>query len=213
MAWVGGDGKVHVLGVGPISTPPLEVALAAETPRKMFFYEQRGHGFICLTFSDDPAWCYDIATGEWHEREQDGGPWEAGATAKLAGSWYAATDSGKVAKMFNSCTDFGMPLVRRFVSNTLEMDDRFNVAKLEAFPRPAGDVQGDGTPAKVTLKTSRDGGMSWGPAKDREVGAAGAWEQRLTWRALGQFRKATVELSLSCPADVPILSSIDVETA
>lgn len=213
MAWVGSDGRVHVLGVGPISTPPLEVEIAAETPRSMFFYEQRGHGLICLTYANRPARCYDVATGEWHERDQNGDGWSANATAKLAGSWYAATNSGKVAKLFDGCTDFGAPMVRRFVSNTIEVDERFSIAKIEAFPRPAGDVQGDGTPAKVTLRTSRDAGMTWGSDKDRPVGAAGQWDQRLTWRNLGQFRKATVELSVSGPTDIPLLSTLDVEMA
>jgi hypothetical protein len=39
----------------------------------------------------------------------------------------------------------------------------------------------------------------------------GAWDQRLTWRGLGQFRKAVMELSQSGPTDVPMLSNVDVE--
>lgn len=213
MAWVGGDGRVHVVGVGPISTPPLEVAIANNGPKRMFFYEQRGHGFVCLTFASGSAWCYDVATGEWHERAELNAEWSASATSKLGSLWYVATDGGQVGKFGASCTDFGMPMIRRAVSNTLETDDRFSIAKIEAFPRPAGDDQGDGTPAKVTLRMSRDGAMTWSSDKDREVGATGEWQQRLTCRALGQFRKATMELSQSGPVDVPMMSNVDVEIA
>lgn len=212
MAWVGTDGRLHVLGVGPISTPPLEVAIETLGPKRLFFYEQRGHGFICLTFEDAPAWCYDTATGEWHERDQNGGPWLATLSVKMGPDWYLGTDVGRFAKLGASCTDFGRPMVRRYVSNTIETDERFVIDAVEAFPR-LGDVQGDGTPAKITLKMSRDAGMTWGTAKDRDVGTTGAWENRLVWRGLGQFRRATLEVSQTGPVDIPMLSTLDVVTS
>lgn len=211
MAWVGSDGRAHVFGIGPISTPPLEVAIKECQPKRLFFYEERGHGFICLVFEDCPAWCYDVATGEWHEREQDGSPWTATVSVKMGQNWYLGTESAAFAMLGASCTDFGRPMVRKYVSNTLEMDERVVLSKIEAFPRPAGDMNGDGTPAKVTLRTSRDGGMTWGPTKDREVGITGNYEARIIWRGLGQFRKAVVELSQSGPVDVPMLSTLDVD--
>lgn len=213
LSYIGSDGKVYVLGVGPISTPPVEVAIEKKEPLRMFYYEQRGHGFICVIFRDTAAWCYDIATGEWHERDQDEQPWTARASVKAGDSWYVATDAGQIAKLSAPCLDFGNPMVRRYVSRTLEAPNsaRFNVASIEAFPRIWGDIQGDGdwSEAKVTLKTSRDG-VTFGAGKDRGVGAVGAYETRLVWRALGQFRRATVEISQSSATDVPLLSEIDV---
>jgi hypothetical protein len=213
-AFVGTDGRVYVSGVGPISTPALEVELEQSQPERMFFYEQRGHGFICLIFRNAPAWCYDVATGEWHERSQSDGPWQARASVKLNSAWYIGTDNGQIAKLTSDCRDFGDPMVRRYVSRALEPGNRFNVAKIEAFPRISGDIQGDGdlSEAKITLKTSRDG-IEFGAGKDRGVGSVGKYETRLTWRALGQFRKATVEISQSSAVDVPMLAEIDVEVA
>lgn len=212
MAFVGSDGRVYVFGVGPISTPPVEVAIERLGPQRMFYYEQRGHGFICLIFSDAFAWCYDTATGEWHERAQEEMPWQARATVKVGSTWYAGTDAGKIAQLTDACSDFGSPMVRRFISRTLETGERFTVSKIETFPRIEGDIQGDGdaSEAKVTLEMSRDGGFTYGNPKDRSVGAVGAYETRLTWRALGQFRKATMQLSISSTTDIPLLSEIDV---
>lgn len=213
LSYVGSDGKVHVVGIGPISTPPVEVAIEKKQPLRMFYYEQRGHGMICLVFRDTAAWCYDTATGEWHEREENGAPWTARASVKVGSSWYVATDAGQIAKLSAPCLDFGSPMVRRFISRTLEAPNsqRFTVASVEAFPRVQGDIQGDGdwSEAKVTLRTSRDG-VTFGPPKDRGVGGAGEYETRLVWRALGQFRRATVELSISSASDIPLLSEIDV---
>lgn len=214
LSFVGSDGRVHVSGIGPISTPPVEVAIERLRPQRMFYYEQRGHGFICLAFRDAAAWCYDVATGEWHEREQDGGAWLAAASVKLGASWYVGTEAGQVALLSNDCRDFGSPMVRRYVSRTLDPGARFNVSKIEAYPRIAGDIQGDGdlSEAKVTLRTSRDG-VQFGPPKDRGVGDVGQYQTRLTWRALGQFRTATIELSQSSAKDVPLLAEIDLVVA
>ena len=214
LTYIGGDGRVHVFGAGPISTPPLEVAISQSAPISMFFYEQRGHGFICIAFSDRPAWCYDVATGEWHERSQDNEAWQARATAKFNGAWYVGTDAGKIAMLGNTCADFGDPLVRRYISRTLDRSERFVIDKIEAFPRPANDTQGDGdtSEAKVSLSMSRDGTL-WSAPKARPVGAAGNYANSVTWRALGQFRRATAELSLSSVTDIPLLAEIDIEVS
>lgn len=56
LSYVGSDGRVYVFGVGPISTPPVEVAIERLGPNRMFYYEQRGHGFICIAFDETFAW-------------------------------------------------------------------------------------------------------------------------------------------------------------
>ncbi len=215
-AYVATDGKVYALadGLRPISTPPVEVALTENQPQRLFFYERRGHGFICLVFGDAYAWCYDIATGEWHERAENDGPWTAKASVKLGNDWLVGTDSGKVAKLSPICSDFGMPLIRRYVSRTLSQSERFVVPKIEAFPRVGIDKQAAADPsnASVTLRTSRDG-SNWSAEKPRDVGVTGAYATRLVWRQLGQFRDATVEFTISSEADIPLLAEIDVELA
>jgi hypothetical protein len=177
----------------------------------MFYYEVRGHGFICIAFETGTAWCFDVATGEWHERDQDGGPWQARASLKLDGDWYVGTDGGQIGRFSAPCQDFGMPLVRRYVSRTADLDGLRRLSKVEAFPRIAGDIQGAGdmTDAKVTLRTSRDG-IVFGAPKPRGVGPVGVYGARLVWHELGQFRRATIELSQSSVVDVPLLSEIDV---
>ncbi len=211
LSFVGSDGRVYLAGIGPISTPPVEVAIERLIPERMFYYEKRGHGFICIAFQDTAAWCYDVATGEWHERDQNGGPWLARESLKLGTKWYIGTDGGQIAELASACTDFGLPMIRRYVSRTFEPLRRVRVSSVEAFPRISGDVQSmsDLSEAKVSLRTSQDG-VLFGAAKDRGVGAAGKYETRLVWRELGQFRKATMELSQSSAVDVPLLAEIDV---
>lgn len=213
-AYVATDGKVYALadGLRPISTPPVEVALTENAPARLFYYERRGHGFICLVFSDAYAWCYDIATGEWHERAESDGPWTAKASVKLGNDWLVGTDSGKVAKLSPVCTDFGMPMVREYTSFTVDNAERFCIDMVEAYPRVGIDKQAaaDMSDASVSLQMSRDGGFTWGAEKPRNVGATGAYATRLTWRGLGQFRTATARFRLSCEADIPLIASVEL---
>ena len=69
-------GRVVLKGQGyqaqRISTHAIEYALAGyETIEDAigFAYQQEGHQFYFLTFpTADKTWCYDIITGQWHER-------------------------------------------------------------------------------------------------------------------------------------------------
>lgn len=220
-AFVGTDGRVHAWNgsqLQPISTPPVEVAISEYTPKRVFFYERRGHGFICVTFENALAWCYDVATGEWHERAENDAPWSVTVTARLDNMWYAGSDTGLVATLSPVCQDFGQPLIRRAISRRLEGDDRFTIAMIEAFPRVGLDVQAVDSIdlneiASVSLRMSRDGGRTFGAEKPRPVGAVGQYETRLVWRALGQFRTAVAEFILSSTADIPLLAEINVEMA
>ena len=217
-AYVSSDGKVMAFVGGqltPISTPPVEVALSESQPSRMFYYEVRGHGFICVIFDDIPAWCYDTATGEWHERSENNGPWTAKAAVKTGRGWMVGTDGGALALLTPDCLDFDEPMVRRYVSRTLAQPERVSIHKIEAFLPVGLNTQGFGdvTEAKIDLRTSKDGGFTWSNPKPKGVGATGAYQTRLTWRALGQFREATIELSQSSVVDVPLLAEIDLDAS
>jgi hypothetical protein len=204
----------------------------------MFFYERRGHGFICLTFRDGPAWCFDVATTEWHERA-DGvglGPWTAVDTVKMGRTWLVGYDDGRLGKFIPVPSEFGGPMKRRAVSRTLWQGQRFSVALLELFAHVGfgreadlryladqgitllGDslagFLADGSDARrdplLTLRASRDG-VTWGEEKVRSLGKPGVYDQRITFRAMGQFRNMTVEIAMADAIDVPIYADCNVE--
>jgi hypothetical protein len=239
MAFVGTDGRVNVWsgGIRPISTPPVEVALTECEPQSVFYYTRRGHGFICVTFKDCPAWCYDIATGEWHEREQAGEPWTARKSVKLGDDWFVGTAAGKISKLVARCRDHDDVLVRTAVSTPLAPGKPFIVSSVSVYPVVGqhleddevvvlddGDVMlgfgglavmgwGDDTPASVTLSATRNG-VEFGPPKARSLGARGDYSRWISWRALGQFRRmGAFKLVMTATQDVPILSAAEVEIA
>lgn len=241
MAFASSDGKIMLFAgaMRPISTPPVEVALTEYEANRMFYYERRGHGFICVTFRHAPAWCYDLATGEWHERSEGGAAWTATASVKWGDDWYVGTDAGKVARLNPRCRDFGSRMVRFAVSLPLVRGDPFIISKLELFPRMGMDQQadddihlddgfaalsydglhilGDGgaddQEGQISIQTSRDG-VTFGPEKVRSLGLPGRYDLRTIWRGLGQFRSmACVRVNMSSETDIPLMSSAEVDAA
>ncbi len=239
LAFVGTDGRVNIWsgGIRPISTPPVEVALTECDPQSVFYYTRRGHGFICVTFRDCPAWCYDIATGEWHEREEADAAWTARHSVKIADEWFVGTAAGKISRLTARCRDHGGVLRRRAVSTPLAPGKPFIVSSLSVYPVVGrhlendevfvlddGEVSlgfgglavigwGDDSPAGIALRTTRNG-VEFGPPKMRTLGATGDYGRWIAWRALGQFRRmGAFEVTITATQDIPILSAAEVEIA
>lgn len=199
---VGSDGRAHIVNgsaLQPVSTPPVETCIRQCRPRDVFTYEDEGHTFCCITFQDCPAWCYDIATGEWHERGEGVNyqPWGGQCTAKLGTNWYIGRDNGEISVFTRSNSDGMEPLVREAISVNLYNDgERLIVRELELFPRQ-GFSEG-----RISLALSRDGGVTWGADKPRAIGPTGKYANRVIWRNLGQARNLAARIRWTDPYDV-----------
>jgi len=203
---VGSDGRAHIMSAGsiqPVSIPAVEEAIRDSRPQYCFSYEDRGHTFCVVTFRDCPAWVYDLATGEWHERASgvDLAPWSASCAAKMGGKWFVGRDGGAVDVLAPVYTDGATPLVREATTKGLQQDGlRMILREFEIFPRQGFDA---GT---VTLYVSRDGGVTWGDAKPKALGPVGNYAGRMIWRQLGQARRWAFKVRVSDPVEVQILS-------
>lgn len=192
---VGDDNRAYIVGNGltPVSNPAVETAITNSTPLFCFTYDDEGHTFCVITFRDAPAWVYDTATQEWHERAYgpDFAPWQVSASAQFGTMKCVAQYGGKIANLTRATSDAGVSLPRRMVSRTLANDgQRFVVDELEVFPRQGFDA------ASIMLRMSRDNGITWGSPKVRAF-SVGEYGKRVIWRALGQFRQATAEITIS----------------
>ena len=126
------------------------------------------------------------------------GPWSAVAAAKVGREWFTGSTLGAVSRLARVNADNGGPMLRRMVSRTLYQDRPFVAALVQVFMRQGFDD------ATLMLRTSRDGGLTWTQGKPRAI-RAGAYADRVTWRALGQFRQSlTVDVTISDPVDVPL---------
>lgn len=189
---VGDDNRAHLVSGGalqPVSTTAVETAISQGEPTDCVTYEDEGHTFCGIVFADRPTWFYDVATGEWHERAEGIGNemWNVSATAKWDGTWYAGRNDGMLFS-FGGATDGDAPVTKEATSRTLQFDDRRVLRGVELFPRKGIEAGG------ITLSTSRDFGVTWGPEKARDVGPPGSTQKRVNWRNLGQFRQVNARI-------------------
>lgn len=201
---VGSDNRAHMVvpgGLQPVSTPAVETAIKLQQPTACVAYADEGHDFVCIVFRDGPAWCYDIATGEWHERAfgSEMGPWPVSSSAVLGSEWVVGGNTGIVSAMRRVNNDGSEPLVREATSGTLYMDGARSILReLELFPRQGFDA------GEVMLALSRDGGSTWTPWKVKALPPVGRFEQRVIWRGLGQARRINAKVRWTSPVDVCI---------
>jgi len=211
--FVSEDGRAYITtgtSVQPVSIPAVETAIKVGNPR-CFFYEDEGHAFCVIRFDSAPAWAYDLATGEWHERAEgvDLAPWSAVGAARLGRTWYVSNDAGDIARLSRKNSDIGKPLVRQMTSRPAYEDaQRFTVREFEALGRMGfADI---GREAKVMLQTSRNGGITWGPPRERSMGYLGQYGQRAVFRNLGLFRTAVFRMTVTDPADLTLNADVRV---
>lgn len=232
--FVGNDGIVYVLSGGqiqPVSTRGVETSIAQGSPLTCVYYEDEGHKFCGIVFEDRPAWIFDVSLNEWHERASGSeyGAWDVRAIATAYGFGFVGNDLGRIYRMRRNNVDADGPLFRRGVSGVLENDGkRFTLSRFMAravmgrssvtnapgeksvVPEGGGDsllTLEEGTSPRaphVSFRFSKDGGETWGKEKVRSFGNSGDYNNTVTVRSLGQFRRATVEFQMSDPADVSI---------
>jgi len=208
--FVGSDGRANILSgpLRPVSIPAVETSIRDEKPIACFMYEDEGHTFCGISFQNRPAWIYDVATGEWHERASgvEYGPWPTIASTKHKGAWYVIQNAMGVKKLVKHGADADGPLVREATSMTLYQDgQRFVVKLLELFPRQGFSSNG------LELLISRDGGLTWSEPKPLTIGPIGKYGQTVRKRALGQFRQITAKVRFSENAAFSMLSEGRIE--
>lgn len=74
-----------------------------------------------------------------------------------------------------------------------------------------GNPVDPGSDPQITLRLSRDGAHTWGPARTVSAGKIGQFRVRAVWRQLGRARTATFEVSGSDPVIVCLVDGyVDV---
>lgn len=92
--WLGDDGVVYRLdgySAVPISTRPIEKALAGQNWAEAFAHtwEDRGFKIYYLTLPDGRTWGYDVVSRLWTRRESPGlRRWRLMDTIRWGGKWY-----------------------------------------------------------------------------------------------------------------------------
>lgn len=203
------------ISVSPIRSPLLSEALAEGTPTAVFPYEDRGHKFVCIRFSDRPAVCYDLTTGLFHERSTGTalGAWDIVDTAPGYGKWHGyRSGSGALTFTRNAVDEASngvaeAPLTRTIRSRPLELDGEiFRVPSLTLRLQPTD------TAFDVTMKHSRDGGKTWTAGRTKSV-ATTSETGRLRFNSLGRARLFQVEVTMDDEAETVMEAAAIVDVA
>jgi hypothetical protein len=158
--FIGTDERAYIFGQGVVSNTAVETSIAQSTPTHCFYYEDEGHKFAVIRFSDRPAWVYDLTTGLWHERSETAGhgPWRATCSVRNTDTivpsdfgadfgtdfgsepanfaWLVGNTAGDVLAMARTNRDLAAPLHRRAIARSIYLGDRkFSIAKLELVGR------------------------------------------------------------------------------
>lgn len=222
--WLGDNRTVYAAnGVQPqrISTHAVEQAIAgyARVDDAIgWVYDLEGHAFYCLSFpSAGDTWCYDFATGLWHERESEGiGTWRAAFGLGFAGGVVAGdAQTGNLWILDPTYGREGDAQIIRVATGTAFHAEGRKVAfsRLTAdFSAGVGLVTGQGSDPRTWLTWSNDGGHTWGNDSERSLGRIGEYRTRVEWRRLGQARDRVFRLQWADPVYTALIAvNIDAE--
>jgi hypothetical protein len=192
-----------------------------------YSYQEGGHTFYRIDFPSAPSisgaaglgatWVYDVAAGMWHERAF----WNQGVyQADLARTHCFAFGKHLVGdyrspivyeQSMNYSTDAG-PFIRRVRS----APDLSNGGKFTFYSELRLLVQsgvglseppGPGYDPQIILKSSNDGGFTWGNERPVSMGKLGEYSKLVRWRRLGRSNNRAFQVICSEPVFVALIEA------
>lgn len=206
--FVGDDSVAYIMGAGGVqrvSNTAVEGSIARDTLDTVFYFEDEGHKFCVIRFTDRPAWVYDITTQDWWERAEGvDKPWRVRfATQDTVGTDLTVMggDFDYIFTLERTNSDFEFPLIRTAISRTFVQEGKlFRIPQVELMGRVGYGAKNP----QIVMEMSSDGGASWRFQRQQGFGLTGDHEKRIVFRALGQYRRATMKLTVSDPEEVTI---------
>lgn len=203
--WLGateeGQGIVYKLeGYSPkrVSTFAIEELINKSTNLseiRGFAYQEKGHTFYVLNGGElETSPVLDLSSGQWHERaylEETGFYSQHKAicgTYAFGKHLVGDRDNANVYEMSTAYyDDAGTPIrSRRVFTHINNEGKRIKINTVEVdFERGVGLVSGQGSNPIAWIRTSVDGGRSWGPEINLTVGKIGVRGPRAIARKMG----------------------------
>lgn len=215
MFFVANDGVAYILsadGIVPVSTPAVQTDINEGTATACFYYEDRGHKFCVIRFSDRPAWVYDLTTQLWHRRQSgvNREPWGVQRMAYAFDKWLGSDDFGTVVELQRTNSDRGFPLKRMMRGKPIYMDGKkFSVREFEALCSVGESNLG--RDAEIMLRWSWDGGQTWEGPRTESAGTLGDYEVQVEFYGLGRGEQFTPEISCTDITDIVFYSDAVME--
>lgn len=223
--WVSQDAAgqgivVRLTGFRPERVSNFALETAMQSPNvdisklSAWSYQITGHSFYCLNLPDS-TWCYDVASGLWHERrEMD----RDGNWSRFRAEHHVFTGSTHIVG------DFETDSLYELTDEVFVYDDQPRVCQRVAphfggedwlehrsfrldMETGVGLVSGQGSDPQVMMEYSDDGGHAWSRIKTASAGKIGERLNRVIFRRLGQARDRVYRVTIADPVKVCLISS------
>jgi hypothetical protein len=170
-----------------------------------YCYQRDGHAFYVLTFpTADKTWCYDLATGQWHERmwlDSNGGEHRHRSNCfaqwkrmQLVGDW----ETGDLYEMTpDAFDDAGTDMLHVRSWPALSNEKKRIFLDRFSLDMEVGEIPVDQDEPQVRLRWSDTRGRSWRNPVSRGLGARGEFGHLVQFNRCGQSRERVFEVSWS----------------
>lgn len=205
--------------VSPITTPAIASKINSYTTTDdaiAYGHREGVHQFYVLTFpTEKVTWVYDIAVGQWHERQS----FLDNEYTRHIGNTHAFAYGKSIIGDFQSnnlyyydtsvYTENGAVLRRRRVTAPFTAANKFtSIYNLELdFEPGVGLASGQGSDPQVMLRVSKDGGHTYGNELWRSIGAQGVYNQRVKWDSLGMARDWQFDIQITDPVNAVLIGA------
>jgi hypothetical protein len=213
-AWIGNNRIVYTAGNVPdrISDAGIEERLAHGTGFALFSFYFEGHEFLAARIESvvtaehqTGTWLYDAQTRQWCEWQSYGrANWRA-RCATNDGLYFGDDETGTIWEFGSGYVDAGGVLERRFRAGLTLNGWAFSADKIRLTTNVGEtvDLVGDYANPMVEMRTSRDGGRTWGNWRPTAMGAQGNYRTRAEWRRCGMFDDPGLLVEFRCADPVP----------
>lgn len=210
---------VKMSGYSPEPINSIELATALSTYQRTstiadaegFPLQIEGHTWYVLRFpSANAMWVYDLTTGiwfEWLKWNPARNDFDVAAPRVHVYSFgqhlTADASTGMLSIMdVTNGTELDGSAIRRLRRGPILIHEnqRIPVNRFEVLCEPGlGTQTGQGSDPQMMLKTSADGGKTWGNERQASVGKVGQYFKRVYWRRFGHPRMFVPEVTATDP--------------
>jgi len=205
-AWVTHENQVCMSDENNvISNNGLQERIEASETVSLFAFVMGGNEYLCLQL-DNETQVFQPRTGQWSEWKSYGqARWAVGC---FSGGVMGSNIDGRTLAFGAGHVDIGGSMERLW-SAGMPMDGgaaRISnvVARVNIGQTPF--LTGDYVDPVIEMRTSRDGGKTWGDWRQKSLGRQGDYRQEVRWRGIGLAGRPSflVQFRVTDPVDIRV---------
>ena len=205
-AWVTHENQVCLTDENNIiSNNGLQERIEASATVSLFAFVMGGNEYLCLQL-DNETQVYQPRTGQWSEWKTYGQVrWAVGC---FSGGVMGANIDGRTLTFGAGHIDLGGEMERLWTAG-MPMDSggvkiSNVVARVNIGQSPF--LTGDYVDPVIEMRTSRDGGKTWGSWRQKSLGRQGDYRQEVRWRGIGLAGRPSflAQFRVTDPVDIRV---------